>query len=128
LVAKVKGESFETAAGLIPAGSKFSTSPLSWSGQASQVWLVDKSFPARIARTLIGVHPMPNDSIKARMQAIGDAVAKELPAGHGFFVLCFPLNVPGARGEYVSNGQRSDVIKVMKDFIARNPMQEIGKN
>lgn len=71
---------------------------------------------------------MSEPSIKSRMQAIGKAVAAELPKGYGFFVLCFPFHEPNAPGEYVSNGQRADVIQVMKNFVDRNPMQEIGRN
>lgn len=66
--------------------------------------------------------------IRSRMQRIGKAVEKELPTGHGFFVLCFPFNDPNALGEYVSNGQRADVIATMQNFIKRNPMPEIGNN
>lgn len=68
------------------------------------------------------------NDIRARMQAIGKAVEKELPAGHGFFVLCFPFNDSDALGEYVSNAQRADVLATMRNFIARKPMPEIGQN
>ena len=70
----------------------------------------------------------PGDPVRARMQAIGKAVANELPPGHGFFVLCFPFNDPNAQGEYVSNGQRADMLATMKNFIKRNPLPNIGKN
>lgn len=68
------------------------------------------------------------NEIRSRMQAIAKDVEKHLPKGHGFFVLCFPFNDPNARGEYASNAKRADVISTMKNFIDRNPMQEIGKN
>jgi hypothetical protein len=67
-------------------------------------------------------------NIKDRMQSVGKAVSEKLPEGYGFFVLCFPLNEPDAQGEYVSNASRADVISTMKNFVDRNPMQEIGKN
>jgi hypothetical protein len=65
--------------------------------------------------------------VRARMQAIARDVKSELPPGYGFFVLCFPFNAAG-RVEYVSNGNRADVVQAMKEFIERNPMQEPEKN
>lgn len=66
-------------------------------------------------------------SVRARMQDIARDVSKHLPPGHGFFVLCFEFGKAGAC-EYVSNGQRAEIIEAMKEFIARSPMQEMGRN
>jgi hypothetical protein len=67
--------------------------------------------------------------IRARMQAIGKAVEAHLPAGYGFMVMCFPFNAPpDARGEYVSNARREDVVRMLQEFIDRNPMPDPEKN
>jgi hypothetical protein len=69
------------------------------------------------------------ESVRARMQAIARAIDDELPDGYGFFVLCFPFNMPpDARAEYASNAKRKDVVAAMKEFIKRNPMTEPEKN
>jgi hypothetical protein len=62
------------------------------------------------------------------MQAVGKAVAAELPAGYGFFVLAFPFLKKDAACEYVSNGKREDVVAAMRDFIKRNPIQKESLN
>lgn len=54
-----------------------------------------------------------------RMQLIGRLVDEELPQGWGFVVLAFPFGDEAGRLNYVANGAREDVIKVMKEFIAK---------
>jgi hypothetical protein len=63
------------------------------------------------------------------MQAIGKAVDELLPSGYGFVVFCFEFNAsPDARGEYCSNAKRRDVVRMLREFIERNPMQEPENN
>lgn len=54
------------------------------------------------------------------LQSAADAVKKELPDGHGFLLLTFPFNGEGGnRLHYVSNGNRADTIKMLKEFLFR---------
>jgi hypothetical protein len=52
------------------------------------------------------------------MQNVAKAVENELPKGAGFFVLAF--NFGELPAQYVSNSNRDDIIKAMKEFIERN--------
>jgi hypothetical protein len=54
-----------------------------------------------------------------RMQELARTVETILPAGTGFVVLAFDLGISTGRLEYVSNSQRQDVVKAMKEFIAK---------
>lgn len=55
-----------------------------------------------------------------RMQEAARTLETILPAGTGFVLLAFDLGeVSGeSRLEYVSNGMREDVVKVMREFIS----------
>jgi len=54
------------------------------------------------------------------MRDIGHAVKERIPEGFGFFVLVFPFDGPDkGRANYISNGQRQDVINAMKEFLIR---------
>lgn len=55
---------------------------------------------------------------KRKMQTIAKKVEKELPKGFGFVVLSFAFNSEGEM-IYVSNANREDVIKAMKEFIMK---------
>lgn len=56
--------------------------------------------------------------IRQKMKDIGNAVKRRLPEDFGFFVLVFPFNDTG-RANYISNGNREDVINSMKEFLIR---------
>lgn len=51
------------------------------------------------------------------MRDLADKVKKEIP-GLGFAILVFELNKPGI-SNYISNAQRPDMIKAMKETIER---------
>lgn len=70
---------------------------------------------------------MTEAEIASKMQEVGNAVAKVLP-GVGFFVIAFPMNKADARGQYVSNARREDILRVMKNFVDRQPMQKPENN
>ncbi len=53
------------------------------------------------------------------LQALAQLLIKELPEGHGFALLTFPLNDPDAKLRYISNGSRESVLKLLKDFVQR---------
>lgn len=64
--------------------------------------------------------------MKELMQNVARSVAKELPQGTGFFVLAYDFKTMDS--QYVSNSNRDDVILAMKEFIARNEMQNPNLN
>jgi TolB-like protein len=46
--------------------------------------------------------------------------AKATDRENGFVLLVFPFNAPkGARTNYVSNGQREDIVTALKEIVAR---------
>jgi hypothetical protein len=59
-----------------------------------------------------------NEYVKGKMKTIAGKVHEELPDGFGFVVLAFNF---GEGGElmYVSNANREDVVKTMKEFIKK---------
>jgi hypothetical protein len=60
-----------------------------------------------------------NDEIKATLRQWADKLSDDLPPGWGFTLLLFEFS-PGDSLFYISNSQRQDQIKVMKEWIARN--------
>lgn len=59
-----------------------------------------------------------NEDIEIRLKEIGDLINEQLPIGWGFTLLLFDFN-RGDNGSmfYISNGQREDVVAMMKEFI-----------
>lgn len=60
---------------------------------------------------------MSND-IRDRLEDTARAVQAQLPPHTGFIVLAFDFG-SGGKLEYVSNADRRDVVKVMREFIQR---------
>ena len=56
--------------------------------------------------------------VKSRLQSIAEKVNNELPTGFGFVVLSFAF---GNQGQmmYVSNANREDIVKAMKEWIEK---------
>lgn len=54
------------------------------------------------------------------MQKIARLIDEELPDGWGFFLMAYPFGEAKGRMNYVANGKRDDVIKLMKEFIEKN--------
>jgi hypothetical protein len=52
-----------------------------------------------------------------QMQKIARKVDEELPQGWGFAVLAFPFGEGEGRINYVSNGNREDVVKVVRQWL-----------
>lgn len=71
------------------------------------------------------------NDVRERMQETARMIQTMLPPGTGFILLAFDLGDPKPglehRTEYVSNGRRSDVVKAMREFIAKTEGQW-GKN
>jgi hypothetical protein len=57
-----------------------------------------------------------DQKVRADLQALARHVDKQLPYGWGFVVLAFPFGADG-RMNYVSNADRSDVVRAMYEFI-----------
>ena len=65
--------------------------------------------------------------IEAALREIADDIGPNIPDGWGFTLLIFSYGKTGLAGEgkegavfYISSAAREDMIKVMKEFIARN--------
>lgn len=54
---------------------------------------------------------------REQMQKIGRLIDEELPQGWGFFLMAFPFNDAPGRMNYIANGRREDVVKLMQEFI-----------
>jgi hypothetical protein len=53
------------------------------------------------------------------LREMGTSLAKSLPAGMGFVLLCFDFG-PRAGMYYTSNAQRPDVLNAMQEFIEKH--------
>jgi hypothetical protein len=58
-----------------------------------------------------------NAYTRDRMQKIARLVDEEIPQGWGFAVLVFPFAEREGRVNYVSNGKRDDVIKIVRQWL-----------
>ena len=63
---------------------------------------------------------------RERMQKIAHLVDEELPAGWSFIVMAAPFNPADGRLNYVANGKREDVIKLLKNFLRHAEAGEFG--
>lgn len=61
----------------------------------------------------------PERTAREAMQDIGKAVEYRLPAGTGFLVMTFPFGEKPGRLDYISNGQRADVINIIKEWLIK---------
>ena len=61
------------------------------------------------------------EEVKSRLQGIAKNIKNELPAGMGFILLATPFYAEPNETEmmYVSNINRADVVKAMKEFIQK---------
>jgi hypothetical protein len=62
-----------------------------------------------------------------RLQETAGMISTILPPGTGFVLLAFDFK-PGGRLEYVSNGQRGDVVHAMQEFIDKTNAETFGKH
>jgi hypothetical protein len=63
----------------------------------------------------------PTNDVRERLQEVACTIASMLPAFTGFALLCFDFNLKPGQGrlEYVSNAQRPDIVRAMKEWIAK---------
>lgn len=66
-------------------------------------------------------------SLNEKLQDIAEKVKEELPKDTGFAILCFPFYTNG-RLFYISNANRDDVAKVMKEWIDKVNQDNFGKD
>jgi hypothetical protein len=59
------------------------------------------------------------DQVRAELQVLGREIKRSLPKGFGFALLVTSAE-PGAALLYVSTLDRSDVLQMMREFIATN--------
>ncbi len=61
-----------------------------------------------------------DEKAKNKMQQIAKDIKSQLPEGMGFALLAFDFgNKPDRRVNYVSNANREDIVKVMKEWIQK---------
>lgn len=60
-----------------------------------------------------------NEEIELILRDIGKRIGASIPPGWGFNLQIFEFE-PGDALFYISNANREDIVKVMKEFIARN--------
>lgn len=63
-----------------------------------------------------------NKEIKTLLRRIAMWIADGLPKGWGFTLFLYEF-APGNSMFYICNGQREDMIKAMKEFIAKQDTQ-----
>lgn len=56
--------------------------------------------------------------VKKNLKHIADNIKKELPEGFGFALLAFEFNKEGQL-MYISNSDRTDIVKAMKEWIKK---------
>lgn len=59
-----------------------------------------------------------NEDIEIAMKQIGEVIGKSLPKGWGFNLMLFDFGDKGSMF-YMSNADRQDVIKQMREFIKK---------
>jgi hypothetical protein len=57
------------------------------------------------------------NDVRERLQETARTIATLLPPHTGFVLLAFDMDTDHGRLEYVSNGRREDVVKVMREWI-----------
>jgi hypothetical protein len=59
------------------------------------------------------------NDVEERMQEVARTISVILPPGTGFTLLAFDLNKQQGRAQYISNANKSDAIKLMREFIEK---------
>jgi hypothetical protein len=60
---------------------------------------------------------------RGKMQGLARFIDGELPSNWGFVIMAFPFGDSLGRMNYVSNGNRDDVVAAMKEFIKKTEAQ-----
>lgn len=67
-------------------------------------------------------HSIKDPEMIELLNQLGDKISLGLPSGYGFNLLLFEFGGPGNNLFYISNADREDVIKMMKEWIERQRM------
>lgn len=59
------------------------------------------------------------ENAREKLQELARAIDEELPQNWGFFLMVFPFGEEPGRMNYISNGKRQDVVRLMKEFLAK---------
>ena len=59
------------------------------------------------------------DNIRRKLNEIGHGIGESLPPGYGFLLMMFNFG-EGGNMFYISNGERHDMLKAMREFIQKN--------
>jgi hypothetical protein len=87
---------------------------------------VARLHPRRKSRrwnAVIQKRPLPSN--RDNLQSIANGIAGRLEPGSAFFLL---TQVGSNPVNYISNGHRDDVIKMMREFLDRQPLQQPEAN
>lgn len=57
--------------------------------------------------------------VAASMKTLADAIKRQIPTTHGFALLVFDMHTNNGNVSYISNGERADMKKVMRELIGR---------
>lgn len=82
--------------------------------------LVDEMTHQRMMRTGPRPEGAKDANTRDQMQRIAAAVNELVPDGWGFFVMAFPFSDGTGRMNYAGNAKRTDVLKLMAEFIEKN--------
>ncbi len=64
------------------------------------------------------MHKPIEDHLEALMNALAHVALDAMPEGYGFTMLAFRLNAPDGYMNYISTGQRDDMICALKELVA----------
>lgn len=69
----------------------------------------------------------PTNDVRERLQEVARTIQAILPPSTGFALLCFDFG-PNGRLEYISNGEREDIVKAMVEWIRKTEGGKYGKH
>jgi hypothetical protein len=61
----------------------------------------------------------PEEQLRTQLTEIGHLIGDHMPENSGFILMFFQTNTPQGRMEYISNCDRKDVIRALKEFIIK---------
>lgn len=64
------------------------------------------------------------ENVRDVMQFMARWINENIPSSWGFFLMVFPFDGKPGSLNYVSNGNRKDVLQLMREFIAQCERQE----
>jgi hypothetical protein len=71
------------------------------------------------------INNQPNDEVQEKLRKLARGITEEIPPDWGFVLMAFPLRGGGIN--YISNGKRKHVMKLLRDFVYKNKDVEADK-